>query len=118
MMAPSASPTGCRPGGTLTHQSVHSLVGQSPLSFLPQLRLFFVLRLNRRPRPWSGGMYWSDSYQYVRVGLDSFYLLVYSVDIERIVEERGPGILPGPLALSASIGNVAKCFGAVSDLSI
>jgi hypothetical protein len=43
---------------------------------------------------------------------------MYSVNIERIVEERGPGILPGPLALFTSIGNVAKCFGAVSNLSI
>lgn len=54
----------------------------------------------------------------IRTGLDSFYLLMYSVNIERIVEERGPGILPGPLALFTSIGTVAKCFGAVSNLSI
>ena len=46
------------------------------------------------------------------MGLDSFYLLMYSVIIEKIDEERGPGILPGPLALSTSIGTVAKCFGA------
>jgi hypothetical protein len=63
-------------------------------------------------------MYWSYGYQYACMGLDSFYLLMYSVNIERIVEERGPDILPGPLALSTSIGTVAKCFGAVSNLSI
>jgi hypothetical protein len=27
----------------------------------------------------------------IRRGLDSFYLLMYSVKIKRIVEERGPG---------------------------
>ena len=45
-------------------------------------------------------MYWSDSYQYVRVGLDSFYLLVYSVDIRenrRGARARHPAWTVGPL---------------------
>ena len=49
----------------------------------------------------------------IRVGLDSFYLLMYAVNIERIVEERGPARHPAwtvsPLHFDRHRSEMLRC---------